>query len=185
MMTKQSYMNELNRLLRNVSEEQRKEWLYDYYLHFEQAAQNGQSEEEAALELGDPRHIAGELLLGYRVEQAETSKTYRGLSRAVFATVSLGLFNLIFIIGPYVALAAVLLSMWAVALSIAFVGFATIADSFWVETFTKPQALSLALICFSVSILLGIGLKKLTSLFYIMTLKYLKFNTRVVRGNSK
>lgn len=184
-MTKHSYMKELDRLLRNVSEEQRKEWLYDYYLHFEQAARNGQSEEEAALELGDPRQIAGELLLGYRVEQAESSKTYRGLSRAVFATVSLGLFNLIFIIGPYVALAAVLLSLWAVAASIAVAGLATIVDSFWVETFTKPQALSLALICWSLSILLAIGLKLLTSKFYSMTLKYLKFNTRVVRGNSK
>lgn len=184
-MTKQSYMNELERLLRAVPEAQRREWLYDYSLHFDQAVQHGQTEEEAARELGDPRLIAGELMLGYRVEQVETSSSYKGLSRAVFTTISLGFFNLIFVIGPYIALAGVLFALWAVTIAIAAVGFATIYDSVWVGSYTMQQAVSLALVSWGLAILLAVGLRLLTRKFFAMTLKYLKFNTRMIRGKSK
>ncbi|MCA0755579.1 DUF1700 domain-containing protein [Paenibacillus sp. N4] len=79
MRTRDSYMMELERLLGTIPEHKRKEWLYDYYLHFEQAALNGQTEEEAANELGDPRMIASELMLSYRVNQAEANRNFGGL----------------------------------------------------------------------------------------------------------
>ncbi|CAM3979441.1 DUF1700 domain-containing protein [Paenibacillus alkaliterrae] len=185
MRTRDSYMMELDHLLRVIPEPQRKEWLYDYYLHFEQAAQNGQSEEEAARELGDPRSIASELLLGYRVDQAETNNSFGKLSRAVFATVSLGLFNIIFILGPYLALAAILLALWATAVAIGVAGIGIVFESLWNGTFSMAQALAVGLISSSITILLIVGLKSLTTSFYKMTLKYLKFNTRILRGNSK
>lgn len=185
MTTRDQYMNELERLLKNVPEQVRKEWLIDYYIHFQQAVENGQSEEEAARELGDPRSIAGELLLSYRVDQVETNKSFRGLSRAVFATVSLGLFNIIFIIGPYLALAAVLLALWVSAAAMALTGIVTVIESVWTGSFTLAQALSIGLICCSLALLFVLGLKVLTKKFFEVTLKYLKFNTRIVRGNTK
>src|SRR5262245_61300681 len=143
MSIRNGYMNELERLLASVPEPVRREWLYDYYSHFELAAENGQSEEAAARELGDPRTVAKELLLGYRVEQAETHGSFRTLSRAVFATVGLGLFNIIFILGPYVAIAAVLLALWASAAAFSVAAVAAVADSIWNETFTMPQVMSM------------------------------------------
>ncbi|NIK78415.1 putative membrane protein [Paenibacillus castaneae] len=185
MTIRDQYMNELEGLLMKVPEQVRKEWLYDYYIHFQQAHENGQTEEEAARELGDPRLIAGELLLGYRVDQAESNNSFSKLSRAVFATVSLGLFNIIFILGPYLALAAVLLALWAVAVAVGLAGVGIVIESLWNGTFNIAQALTLGLISCSITILLIIGLNALTKAFFKMTLKYLKFNTRIVRGNQK
>lgn len=185
MTTRDRYMLELEGMLTIIPEQQRKEWLYDYYIHFQQAVENGQSEEDAALELGDPKLIANEILLGYRVDQAESTSSFGKLSKAVFATVSLGLFNIIFILGPYLALAAVILSLWAVAASIGLAGLVIIAESLVNETFSMPQALTVSIITTAIAILLFIGLKALTASFYKMTLKYLKFNTRMVKGNNK
>lgn len=185
MTTKDRYMIELENLLRAIPDQQRKEWLYDYYLHFQQAIENGQSEEDAARELGDPRTIANELLLGYRVVQAETNKGFGKLSRAVFATISLGLFNIIFILGPYVAIASVIVALWATALAVGLAGIGVVLESVWKDTFSMPQALTLASITSGISILLVIGVKTLTTSFYKVTLKYLKFNTRIVKGNHK
>ncbi|MEV5027563.1 HAAS signaling domain-containing protein [Paenibacillus sp. LPE1-1-1.1] len=185
MTTRDRYMLELEGMLKVIPEAQRKEWLYDYYIHFQQAVENGQSEEDAARELGDPRMIANELLLGYRVGQAEKNNSFGKLSKAVFATVSLGLFNVIFILGPYLALAAVLLALWASAVAIGVAGIGIVIESLWNGTFTIPQALTIGLISSAITILLVIGLKALTTSFYKMTLKYLKFNTRIVKGNNK
>jgi len=185
MTTRDRYMLELESMLKVIPEAQRKEWLYDYYIHFQQAVENGQSEEDAARELGDPRSIANELLLVYRVDQAETNNSFGKLSRAVFATVSLGLFNIIFVLGPYMALTAVLIALWASSVAIGIAGIGIVFESLWNRTFTIPQALSLGLITSSITILLILGLKALTSAFYKMTLKYLKFNTRIVKGNNK
>ncbi|OMF22211.1 hypothetical protein BK133_26970 [Paenibacillus sp. FSL H8-0548] len=185
MTTRDRYMLELEELLKVIPEVQRKDWLYDYYLHFQQAVENGQSEEDAARELGDPRLIANELLLSYRVDEAETNSSFGKLSKAVFATVSLGLFNIIFILGPYLALAAVILSLWVSALAIGLAGIGIAIESVVNNTFTIPQALTIALITSAITILLIVGLKALTAAFYKMTLKYLKFNTRIFRGSNK
>lgn len=185
MITRDSYMLELESLLKVIPEAQRKEWLYDYYIHFQQAVENGQTEADAARELGDPKVIANELLLSYRVTQAETNNSFGKLSRAVFATVSLGLFNIIFVIGPYLGLAAVLLALWVSAAALALAGIVTVAESLWSGTFTIAQAVSVGLICCSLAILLSVALKVLTKQFFAITLKYLKFNTRIVRGNTK
>lgn len=184
-MTRDGYMRELERLLNKVPEPLRREWLFDYYNHFQQAHENGQSEQDAAIELGDPRMIANELLLNYHVEQAETKNSFGKLSRAVFSTVGLGLFNVIFVLGPYIGIAAVLFSLWATVGAMAIIGIVTVIDSVWSQSFTLAQALSLGLICVSLAILLGIGLKVLTKLFFTATLKYLKFNTRVIKGSHK
>ena len=185
MITKEQYMNELDQLLAIIPEAERREWLYDYYMHFEQAALNGQTEHEAALELGDPKMIANELLLVYRVNQAETNHSFSKLSRAVFATVSLGLFNVIFVLGPYIACIAILITLWVLPLTLAFAGGAILFETLAYSTFTIPQAIALGLISVSITILLVIGLIALTKLFFKLTLKYLKFNTRIIRGDNK
>ncbi|WP_052350587.1 HAAS signaling domain-containing protein [Paenibacillus gorillae] len=183
--TRESYMKELESLLQKVPEPLRKEWLYDYYIHFQQAYENGQTEQEAAAELGDPRLIANELLLSYRVAQAESKNSVGNLSRAVFATAGMGLFNLIFVLGPYIGVAGVLFSLWGTTAALALAGLAIVIDSQWNGTFSIGQAVSLGLICLSLSMLMGVGVLKLTRMFTAATLKYLQFNTRVIRGAGK
>ncbi|MFC4775532.1 hypothetical protein ACFO9Q_01890 [Paenibacillus sp. GCM10023252] len=182
MKTRQRYMQELDRYLSKVPEHLRREMLMDYEMHFQMAVEDGKSEEQAAAELGDPRVNASELLLNYRVEQAETNNNISSLSKAVFATLGLGLFNAIFVLGPYAGLLAVILALWSAVLALGAAGIGVILDSIWNGNLTMKQAVSLALIVWGLAILLGLGLNKLTKVLYTSTLRYLKFNTRLVRG---
>ncbi len=91
MTIKDQYLGELNHLLHVIPSEQRQELLLDYELHFQMAMENGQPEEQIAHELGDPRVIAKELLLGYRVHQAETKQSCTGIASCIFSGES-GLF---------------------------------------------------------------------------------------------
>ncbi|KQO01041.1 HAAS signaling domain-containing protein [Paenibacillus sp. Leaf72] len=185
MMTKHNYMSELERLLAKVPDKQRREWLFDYYSHFQQAEENGQSEHEAALELGDPRQIASELLLGYKVQRAEAKKSFGNTSKAVLATVSLGFFNIVFVLGPYAAAVGVLIALWATTLALGLAGVTTVLESTWSGMFTLTQAASIGLVCIGLSILLGIGVNALTKGFFAATIKYLKFNTKIIRGKKQ
>ncbi|PZD95457.1 hypothetical protein DNH61_13055 [Paenibacillus sambharensis] len=181
-MNRQMYMQELNRLLAVVPEPQRAEWLYDYELHFEMAAENGVAEEQAAAELGDPRLIAKELMLGYRVNQAEDKRNVVSVSRAVFASVGLGFFNLVFVLGPFIAVLGVLIALWAVSGAFLLVAVACIWEGYRGEMFSTGQGFSLAAVSCGLGLLTGTGTLALSRGFMKMTLTYLRFNTRLVRG---
>src|SRR5690606_10412791 len=110
LMNRELYMRELDRLLAVVPEHIRAEWLYDYDMHFRMSAERGIPEEQTAMELGDPRLIARELLLGYRVREAESRQNVVSVTRAVLATLGLGFFNLIFVLGPFFAVLGILIA---------------------------------------------------------------------------
>ncbi len=184
-MTRETYMRELDRLLSSVPPSVRTEWLFDYDMHFRMAGERGITEEQAAMELGDPRAIAGELLLNYRVHQAEDRSNVANVTRAVMATVGLGFFNLIFILGPFIALMGVLLALWAVAMAF-FAGAATaVFEGFRGMAFTLQQGMFAGLALTGLGILSGTGTLYLTRGFLKMTLNYLKFNTRLVKGGKQ
>ena len=175
-------MRELDRLLAAVPEHVRAEWLYDYDMHFRLSAERGIPDEQTAAELGDPRMIAGELLLGYRVRQAETKQDVVSVTRAVTATLGLGFFNLLFVLGPFVALLAVLAAFWAVSASL-FAGAALAAyEGIVGDFFNLRQGVSAAIALCGFGVLAGASSLAATRGFFKLTLKYLKFNTRLVKG---
>lgn len=182
------YMFELESMLKDIPEAQRKEWLYDYYIHFQQAYENGQSEEEAARELGDPRLIANELLQGYTMKGTSMDGTWGregargGGLKSIIVLIGVAFLNLL-VIGPYLGLAAVLLSLWVCAAALFIAGAVTVIESLGVSSFTIIQAASIGLICTSLTILASLGLKVLTVKFCSITLKYVQYNLRLVRGS--
>lgn len=186
-MIRQQYLQQLWELLASVPEPIKRDWMYDYEEHFRIAVENGQTEEEAAAELGDPRQIAKELLLGYRVEQAaDKNGSIASVSRAVLAAVSLGFFNLIFVLGPYIALLAILVAFYTVSLALCLVSLGAIWESIWGTDLTYLQGSSLAAVLMGLGILTGIGTHRLARGVARMTLNYLKFNSRMItRGNKK
>jgi uncharacterized membrane protein len=181
-MIREQYLGHLWELLAPVPEKQRREWMYDYEEHFRVSAELGRSEEEAASELGDPRAIAKELLLNYRVDQADNKRgSITLVSRAVFAAVSLGFFNLIFVLGPFVAVLGVLIALWGVAVSVALSSIAVLYEGWFGSAVTNVQACFVALALVGLGMLLGAGTHWLTRAFAKLTLQYLKFNSKVIR----
>lgn len=61
-MRKEEFLSELERSLDKISKEERTEILYDYEEHFTIGKENGKTEEQICLELGNPKEIANNYL---------------------------------------------------------------------------------------------------------------------------
>lgn len=114
MSTRHQYLQTLEQELRDVPEPLRREWLADYAEHFRIAYENGQPEADICRELGDPRVIARELLLNNRFERAKKDGSFVQLVRAILVGTSLGLFNLIFVLAPFLVMSVLVVVMWVV-----------------------------------------------------------------------
>ncbi|GGD86523.1 HAAS signaling domain-containing protein [Paenibacillus nasutitermitis] len=181
-MIREQYLRQLWELLTPIPERLRRDLMFDYEEHFRQAAEHGKSEEEAAHELGDPRMIAKEMLLGYRVEQAEIRNGgITHVSRAVFAAVSLGFFNLVFVLGPFIGLLGILLALWATSIAVGLSSLAAIYEGVFGDAWSSTQGIFVAIALLAVGMLLGALSHWLTRAVSRVTLKYLKFNFRMMR----
>lgn len=185
-MRREQFLESLWKLLSPIPEQQRREIMVDYEEHFRQSIQHGQSEEEAAAELGDPKLIAKELLLGYRVEQAvKHNGGITHVSRAVFASVGMGFFNLVFVLGPFIGLLGVLVALWATSLALGLSSIVAIYDGLIGDSFNLIQGIFVAITLIALGMLFGAFSHWLTRGVSKMTLRYLKFNSRVIRGRNK
>lgn len=186
-MNRKTFLVELDNLLSPMSSEDRTEILYDYQEHIQAAMETGKSEEEAVASLGSPKLIAKELLADYYLGKAEVHRTPRNVMRAVMATISLGFFNLVVMVGPIVACIGVLIAVFAsaVALIIApvasefamLIGIGT-SDLPFLDTFFPLLA------CFGAGLLLLTLALLLGKSFGKLLIRYARFNARIIRGGN-
>ena len=101
-MNKSEFMKELSRNLTNIPVEEMHDISIDYDEYFIIGVEKGRSEEYIALSLGEPKTIAKQLRVNYMIEKAQNTETSGNIIRAVIAAVGLGLFNIIFILGPFI-----------------------------------------------------------------------------------
>lgn len=176
------FLGRLNNQLRKVPEADRKEMLYDFEEHFQIGLANGNSVEQITEELGDPKLIAKDLLADYHLSKAETDKTLSNILRAIFATISLSVFNLLFILIPVIVLFSVYFSFWILAISFLF---SPIVIFVWIfnggiGVFDFFVALTMG----SIGLLLSVGLVYAGKFFYNIILSYIKFNLKIIKGES-
>jgi uncharacterized membrane protein len=103
-MNKAEFMKTLEQLLGRLPEAERKEVLYDYEEHFQNGLADGKTETDIIRALGDPRMIAKQYVANESIKRAESHNFFSNIANAVLATVGLGFFNLIFVLGPFPAL---------------------------------------------------------------------------------
>ncbi len=182
-MTRREFMDELNALLSALPDKERLDILADYTEHFLLGMKQGKTEHEIAEGLGSPKLVARELLAGYRIDQAQSNASVGNMTRAIVATISLGFFNLVFVLGPFLGLIGILIGLYAMtaALLVAPVGI------FLDYGIPAPSQERLFLLFSSmVSVGLGgmfaIGLLRLTKWLYRQFLRYLQFNVKMIRG---
>jgi len=217
-MNRIDFLHSLYLALDGVPEPARREMLSDYEEHFRQAALAGRGEEETAASLGDPVCIAGELMASRAASDGASTNNHpvgagnapppgwspapgsmptpgwrppssrRGcLPGCLFGSVML-LLNLVFILGPVLALFGVLLGAWCTALGLSIGGLTALVASLaafsapgWVPaslSFATVLAGSVMLI--SGGMLLGMGLWHLTGWMFRMTLAYAKWTISLI-----
>jgi uncharacterized membrane protein len=190
-MSKEQFLQGLRRSLGRMTDEERREVLSDYEEHFRMGAADGKSEEEIARSLGNPRVIGKSYSIDALLEDPKEGGRVAATSvlRAVFASISLTFFNVIFTLGPFLALIGVMAGLWAAAVSLLLAGVVVVLAplaAVIVPTFVSLAGMGAAFLIFAGAGVAGLGLLavmgmwKLTLLFVRLVAVYVKFNARIV-----
>ena len=187
-MNRDKFLEILSKELTDIQEDDKMEILFDYNEHFTIGIQEGRTEEEIAESLGEPKIIAKQIKADYKINKAEETASTGNVFRAIFAVISLGFFNLIFVLGPFLGIVGVLFGLFAAAIALVFSGIALFIGTFAAPIF--PQFISIPtnpVICIILSIgitalgiLFTIGVGYLTKWFYKLTVKYLRLNINII-----
>jgi len=189
-MNKKDFINKLSSYLGGVPAEERQDVINDIEEHFKEAISEGRTEEEISDSLGDPKALANQFKANILVNKAEKITSAINITRAVLATLGLGFFNLMFVLGPFIGIVAVLFSLFASAIAITASGIAVFFASIFGPL--VPQYFAV-LINPAVSIFASIGVTLFGILFFIgdiyvakwiyrLFVRYIKFNLRIITG---
>ncbi|MCZ0873193.1 HAAS domain-containing protein [Peribacillus sp. AS_2] len=182
-MNKEQFLKQLNASLTRLSLEEREDILQDYEEYFEIGMEEGKSEQEISKSLGNPKQISKELMATYHLGQVEQTTSAGNVMRAVWAVIGLGFFNLVIVLGPFIALIGVVIAGWvsAIAFILAPLGalFNLVLGNF--QLFDFFFALGLC----GIGIFIAMGMFVATSALTKGFIRYLKFNASLVKGGLK
>jgi uncharacterized membrane protein len=179
-----------DRLLGTLPEDELEDIMSDYAEHFRMGKANGRTDDELWRSLGSPDDVAREIKALHLVKKAENMKSCGNIFHAVIATVGLGLFNLVFVLFPFIllmvmlfviALIGVLFTVFGpVAFVHSLLGLAGIsAMAFW----HNPVAgVFISIGITTTGLLLIIGDYYFARFCYRVGIKYLKWNISVITG---
>jgi uncharacterized membrane protein len=178
-MSKADFFLQLQDRLRGLPAEERHNIMQVYEDLFRQAEAGGKTEQEIIQSLG---FIPVPMNAPAPAERQRRSMGTFG-PRNIIAAVALFFFNLIFILGPFIAVSAVLFSFSLVAVLFTFssvwviigTGIPTSADVLLLEVFTSLTLSGLG-------VMLGIGMWKLGRGYIALVKRYTALNFRLIRG---
>jgi uncharacterized membrane protein len=172
-----------------MSNEEKNDILYDYEEHFRIALENGKTEEEAAGNLGNPDAIGKNYRANAAVNKAESDKSVKHITGAVFAVLGLGFINLVFILGPFLGIVGALVGLFAASVGVIAAGIVGIIASIFAPVLPGIVSISVnqgaaifamvGLEC--LGLLMLIGCSYMVKLLYSATIKYLKFNLSIIQ----
>lgn len=188
-MNQVEFLSQLRRALGGLPEAEKTEILAEYEEHFRMAREAGKSDEEISQALGNPRLLGRSFRVDSLLEEGKTGGKLTSVLRAIFASLSLGFFNIVVVLGPFVALLGVLAGLWACAVSMALSGVGVIlmiiASPFLphlvhVTGIGIPFLLFASIGVSALGLLAVIGMWFLTRWFVFAVAKYAQLNARIV-----
>jgi len=190
-MTQNEFIGAMEKTLKKLEPEEKQDILADYNEHFLAGRDDGKTEDEISKNLGNPVILARAQIAESITNKAESDRNFSNILKAVLATFSLSLFNIIFIIGPFFGLLGGIIGLWAGALSLSLSGVATLGGLL-VSSFVREQAIGSGLSIWffifagigvsSLGSLASIGMYYLSKGFFSTTLKYVKLNISIVKN---
>lgn len=183
-MNREEYLGTLKSSLYNLPTSEVEDILWDYEEHFDIGISKGKSEEDISQELGSPRDIARNYKTLYKpnlnIENYNTSSN-NDSTRKLLIGIALIFFNLIIVLGPYLAILGIVFSAYLSSASFIFAGITLLFGSpFMLFTpITSPHILTS--LSFGIG-LIGLGILGiilsiyLTKQLYKLTLRYINWN---------
>ena len=181
-MNKNQFLSKLDASLKRLPANEREDILQDFEEHFSIGIQEGKTEEEIATQLGSPQLIAKDMTATYHLDKVETTASIGNIMRAVWATIGLGFFNLVIVLGPFIALIAIIFAGWICGIS-----FIASPVMVLINTVIFPDTFELfnLFISFALS---GLGLFIVIGMYFATRaitqgfIRYLRFNVKLVKG---
>jgi len=164
--------------------------LSDYTEHFSIGKANGRTDEELWRSLGSPEDVAREIRVMHLVRKAEDNRSCKNIFHAVVATLGLGLFNLVFVLVPFIILVVMLLVFFLLGMMVTFFGFAGIVYSLlqligfssFSAWYSPLAGVFISTGMTTTGLLVIIGNYYLARFFYLVCIRYLKWNISVITG---
>jgi uncharacterized membrane protein len=182
-MSKADYFRELTYRLRGLPERERQNILSVYEELFQKAAQNGKHENEIAESLGYPRIPQWD---GSREQQPYPNpyevKPETGF-KAIIASIALGFFNLVFILGPFIGICGIIFALYVTSAACLISPIVMMIGGSWTGTWTDTQ-----FVFFTALAVLGFGILLtgftvwFSKLFFKLTRLYIRFNMKIIKG---
>ncbi len=159
------------------------------------ALKSGRAEEDVVKSFGDPVELAKNLKAEIKIEKAHDEKKLslqvRGVFGAVGALLVLAPFNLIFVLGPFLAVIGITFAGWAVAAAFGVVAIALLA-AFFVEFVFVGAAITVQLSTFftfmgfiGLAALFVVGMYYVTKMIFRLILSYLKWNLNFIQKQAQ
>lgn len=187
-MTKKEFLKQLLAGLKGLPKEEIEYILSDYKEHFAAAKAKKKRETTTVKALGNPKQIAKQHKAEFVFRKAEDKKSLRNILRAVFASISLGFFNLVFAIALFAALFGVVVGFFAAAAGMFFGGLGALLGSVALPmlipfAFPVLAGIFVGIGLMAFGVLFFIGACYVTKWFYKLTIVYLRFNVRIIKGD--
>ncbi|WP_010651935.1 DUF1700 domain-containing protein [Oceanobacillus massiliensis] len=184
-MTKDQFMANLEAALKKLPTAERKGILEDFEEHFTIGLSEGKTEEQISASLGMPQQIAKEMVAAYHVEKVEATATTGNIFRALWAVIGLGFFNLVIVLGPFIAVSALIIAGWVVAVTFVASPLLVLINVILYPQNFKFFDLFVSLGLAGLGLFLAIGMLFITRWLISGFVRYLKYNMSVVKGGMK
>ena len=193
-LNKKEFIYILKKGLSGLPREERDDILLDYEIHFAEGMKKGESEENICKELGSPKEIGKLYKADVLINKAEKNISTDNMLRAVLASIGLGLFNLILVLGPFLSVLGIVAAIFATSIALVTSGIVIFIDAVIMPlNFVYLYLPKYLMINPIISIFLGISLVMIGLLIFILgiflgrgiyhlTIRYLKFNLKMIKG---
>ena len=159
------------------------------------ALKAGRTEDSIVQSFGDPKELARNLKAEIKIEKAgdekKLSKQVRGVFGAVGALLVLAPFNLIFVLGPFLAVLGVTFAGWTVAVTMGAVAIGLLG-AFLLEFLFIGTALTVQLSTFftflgfiGLAALFVVGMYYVTKIVFKLILSYLRWNLNFIQNQTQ
>ncbi|MBN1298336.1 MAG: DUF1700 domain-containing protein [Actinobacteria bacterium] len=188
-MNEKQFIEILEKNLKGIPKAEIKDILDDFREYFDIGTERGRTRDEILASLGSPKILAKQIKAESYIKRAEESTSAANITRALFMTIGLSFFNIIFILPAFIVIISILGALFAVSVSISAAGIAGTVTSFFYPFFDQYLTFTInpAVLIFgfigagALGILFFIGTFYLSKLIYSFIVKYLKFNVSIIK----
>jgi uncharacterized membrane protein len=191
-MNKRQYFDSLEKNLKSLKREEMDDILQDFREYFEIGIERGRTEQELMTSLGSPKTLARQIRFESYVKQAEKTTSAAHIGKAVFTSIGLSFFNLIFILPLFLIVLGVLSALFISAVAISAAGVTGTIGSFFIplisqyvtfNTFIHPAVMAFAFLGIGAfGVIFFIGDIFFSRFLFGLTARYLRFNLEIIRG---